>query len=119
MNSRRDLTSPETASPASEPPAWRLRRHVSLRWRDWGGDSVVFDLRSGQTYQFAALTAAVLAYLEEGPCTDAALTQSIALDLDCPVDAELQQAVDTSLQRLQGVGWIEPTRAAAKATPAA
>jgi len=85
---------------------WRLRRRVRLRWRDWGGDSVVFDLRSGQTFQFPPLTASVLSYLEEAPRDTPSLVAALAADLDCAVDADLCEAVAASLRHLHLVGWV-------------
>lgn len=102
------MTADEAVTPSPTRTAWRLRRHASLRWRDWGGDSVVFERRSGQTYQFAPLAAAVLASLEESPQRQSTLVHLIAGDLGCPVDEDLLQAVVTSLHRLQAIGWIEP-----------
>ena len=94
------------AVPVATEPPWRLRRRVSLRWRDWGGDSVVFDLRSGQTFQFPPLTASVLAYLEEAPRDAPSLVTALAADLDCAVDADLSEAVAASLRHLHLVGWV-------------
>ena len=106
------MTQAASAEFSATDTLWHLRPRLSLRWQDWGGDSVVFDRRSGQTYQFPPLTASVLAYLEESPRTAASLVATLAADLDSAVDADLVEAVAAGLRQLHLVGWAAPADAA-------
>lgn len=87
---------------------WRCNPRYELHWRDWGGDSVVFELRSGHTHQFAPLTAAVMACFEAGDAAVEDVVLAIAGDLDVAVDEELRSAVTASVQQFIKLGWIEP-----------
>jgi PqqD family protein of HPr-rel-A system len=91
--------------------AWRLNPVISLHWRDWGGDSVVFEERSGQTLQFDPLSAAVMACIEAGTTDLSALSQILAGDLGIEADAPFVELLCTVLERLLKLGWIEPAPA--------
>ena len=79
---------------------WQVHSQLELHWCDWGEDSVVFDSRSGHTHKFAPLAAAVLACLEEHPCSLADLRRELHLDAEpgsaeaAQIDAALEAAVD-------------------------
>lgn len=87
---------------------WRLQPARRLHWRDWGGDSVVYDESSGETHQFSPLAAAAMAWLEERPHSAIGLTGAIATDLGSAVDDELHAAVTASLEQFLEIDWIEP-----------
>ena len=91
---------------------WRVVPVLSLHWREWGGDSVVYDGLSGQTHQFSPLAAAAIAWLEARPYSTAQLTSAIAGDLDLPLSADLQQAVADALEQFRELDWIEPLKPA-------
>lgn len=79
-----------------------------LRWRDWGGDSVVFEAYSGHTYQFAPLAAAVMACFEEDARSLDELVAAIAGELGSAPDNELRSAVTAAAEQFRALGWIEP-----------
>lgn len=89
---------------------WRLNPVAEWHWRDWGGDSVVIEVRSGQTLQFDPLSAAVMACIEAGASDLAAVGKMLADDLgaDAAADAALAESLCTVLERLFRLGWIEP-----------
>jgi PqqD family protein of HPr-rel-A system len=87
---------------------WRRNPRRRLFWRDWGGDSVVFEERSGHTYQFAPLAAAVMAGFEEHATTFDALARSIAETLGTTDDNELRAALVPVIEQFRDLGWIEP-----------
>lgn len=93
---------------AESAACWRRNpRHV-LVWRDWGGDSVVFDERTGQTHQFSPLAAAAMAWFEEGQMgTCPELTAALAADMNISVDAELLNSTFGMLEQFRNLGWIE------------
>jgi PqqD family protein of HPr-rel-A system len=88
--------------------SWRPNPSIVLSWRDWGGDSVVIEQRSGQTLQFDPLSAAVMACVEVGVVDLSVLSQSLAADLGIEPDAEFVESLCTVLDRLVKLGWIEP-----------
>lgn len=88
--------------------AWRLNPVIRLHWRDWGGDSVVFEELSGQTLQFDPLSAAVMACIESGVTDLPTLGQQLADDLGTVADGPFVESLCTVLERLIRLGWIEP-----------
>ncbi len=91
---------------------WRLNPVIGLHWRDWGGDSVVFEERSGQTLKFDPLSAAVMACIEAGTTDLSTLGQLLAGDLGIEADAPFVESLCTVLERLHKLGWIETPPAA-------
>ncbi len=91
--------------------SWCLNPVIRLRWRDWGGDSVVFEARSGDTLLFDPFSAAVMACIEDGLSDRDALAAALAGDLGTEVDGPFMDALCTVLERLSKLGWIEPTPA--------
>lgn len=100
------------APPGAADVVWRLLPIRRLHWREWGGDSVVYDELSGQTHQFSPLAAAIIAWLEERPYSTAQLTSAIAGELRLPPDADLQQAIADALEQFRELAWIEPLKPA-------
>lgn len=88
--------------------AWRLNRTAEWHWRDWGGDSVVIEVRSGQTLQFDPLSAAVMACIEAGATDMPSLGAALGEDLGAVADAELSGSLCLVVERLSRLGWIEP-----------
>ena len=89
-------------------PAWCKNERCSPHWLDWGGDSVVYEARSGQTYQFAPMAAAVMACLEARPHSEDELAMLIAQDLSVGVDNELRSALKSIVEQFHRLGWIHP-----------
>lgn len=88
--------------------AWRLNRTAEWHWRDWGGDSVVIEVRSGQTLQFDPLSAAVMACIEAGATDMPTLFAALGEDLGKVDDAELSGSLCLVVERLLRLGWIDP-----------
>ncbi len=86
---------------------WASKPGQRLHWRDWGGDSVVFDERSGLTHQLSPLAAAAMAWLEERSLSRDALLAALAADLGAEPDAALGQALDAALDQFIERDWIE------------
>lgn len=99
---------PAVAAAAAAPAArWRKSPERTLHWRDWGGDSVVFEQYSGHTYQFAPLAAAVMACFEEDARSFEELAGVIAAALDTEPDNELRSALTAIVEQFRRLGWIE------------
>jgi PqqD family protein of HPr-rel-A system len=67
-----------TASPR---PIWRLCDAVTLLWRSWDDEFVVFNVAANQTHLLDAFSAAVLKQVEASPKTLEALTGHFATEL--------------------------------------
>lgn len=107
----REAVGPPVAEHDDKAPfegAFCVRAGVALQWRDWGGDSVVYDGHSGQTHHFAPLAAAVMACFEQHACTFDELSAAIAGDLGVPVDNPLRSALTAIVDEFLRLGWIEP-----------
>jgi len=99
-----------TAASTSRIQSWRLNPTARFVWRDWGTDSVVLEVRSGETLQFDPLSAAVMACIEAGAVDFGTVNESLASDLGVAPDA-LAESLWTILERLNRLGWIEPEAA--------
>ncbi|WP_162910946.1 HPr-rel-A system PqqD family peptide chaperone [Azohydromonas sediminis] len=98
-------------SDAAEP--WRLNPTAQWHWRDWGADSVVIEVRSGDTHLLDPLSAAVMACIESGACCRGELLAMLRADLDVDAVPEFSQTLETILEKLFRLGWIEPKPGAA------
>lgn len=86
---------------------WQLIPLVSLHWRRWDDDFVVFDVGSGQTHQLPAYTAATLMMLELNSGDLIRLTSRVSIELGVADDTDLADIVGEAVHDLQTVGLIE------------
>ncbi len=84
----------------------QLRAQVSLHWRRWDDEFVVYDEASGRTHQLDALNACVLLSLEEGSLDDARLADMVAAELGCAPEA-LSGALPGVIEQLLRADLIE------------
>ena len=82
---------------------------VSLHWRCWDNEWLVFDVGSGLTHQLDTLTAVTLLTIEAGSIELSPLVQKISDELQLPVGNELSNALSPIIERLIAVGLIEST----------
>jgi PqqD family protein of HPr-rel-A system len=87
---------------------WRVRPLVSLTWHEWRDEgSVAFDETSGQIIELDTLAGAVMACLEAGPGTVAAIADALAADLGLASDDEFRHAVDQIVEQFHHLGWVD------------
>lgn len=100
----------EPSAPAAAPvaAAWRTNPLIELHWRDWGDDSVVFEARSGQLFQFDPLAAALMACFEAGPRVLDGVVAELAGDLGVPAEGEVGDTVHALVEEFRRLGWLEP-----------
>jgi PqqD family protein of HPr-rel-A system len=84
----------------------RLNPAVSLHWRQWDAEWVVFDVASGCTHQMDELTAFVLSCVEESALTVEALVAEAAAATSLP-DGKIDAALKPVLEQLTHLGLIE------------
>ena len=87
---------------------FRMSKPDRLIWRDWGEQSVVFDVLSGETHLFDVVTAAAIQFFEEGVTVDAQkLAEKMADRLELEVDAELESFLCRAIDGAIAVGLVE------------
>lgn len=91
-----------------EAVAWKIRSVLEMHWREWGEDSVVFEARSGQIFQFDALSSAVIGCLEAKPLTTSEVCATLAQDLEGSPADELDTAIVQIVNDFHRLGWLEP-----------
>lgn len=89
------------------PQRHRVNPLVELHWHDWGEDSVVLEARSGQLFEFDALSAALMAYYESGLQGEDEVLAELKADLGM-LDDELIDTVRSLVQEFRRLGWLEP-----------
>jgi PqqD family protein of HPr-rel-A system len=86
---------------------WQLTPIVSLHWRRWDDEFVVFDVGSGQTHQLPPITAATLMLLELTSANLVELTSRVSSELSIDSDEQLVDGVREAVLGLESVGLIE------------
>jgi hypothetical protein len=87
---------------------WKVREAVEFHWRDWGGDSVVYEARSGQILQFDPLAAAVMGCFEEAPLTASDVCANLANDIGGAASPDFSATVGHIVDSFRRLGWLEP-----------
>lgn len=80
---------------------------MSLHWRRWDDEFVLFDVGSGQTHLLPALTAATLMMLELASNNITELTSRVSLELGIANDEVFANAVYEAVHSLEVAGLIE------------
>jgi len=91
---------------ASCRPTWRLCGAVTLLWRSWDDEFVVFNLASNQTHLLDAFSAAVLKEIEASPKTMEALTGHFAQELGSDAGQVSERLADARARFVE-LGLIE------------
>ncbi len=68
----------------------------------------MFEARSGQIFQFDALSAAVIGCFEEKASTASDVCATLAQDLDGVPVQDLGAAVEHIVDNFRRLGWLEP-----------
>lgn len=101
------MTDNEAPNDGIDPVRWQRRPGIDVVWREWGGDCVAYEARSGNTCQLPPLSAAVMSLFDDTSASLQELASVIALDLETSPDASLREAVMSSVQQLLDLSWIE------------
>lgn len=99
-------------SSASAPHHWRSVAPDAIVWREWDGEYVVRNERSGSSHLLGPLAGSVLQMLLEAE--GALSVQAIAAGLDDPqgatVDADRCAAIDEVLSEFHRLDLAQPVR---------
>jgi PqqD family protein of HPr-rel-A system len=86
---------------------WRLTPGQALRYRQWQGESVLYNDLSGDTHLLADASLHVLLQLQAGPAAQSALAASVRAEFDAD-DGEVDDtAVAELLDELHALVLIE------------
>ena len=87
---------------------WTIVPNVTLHWKIWEDNFLVFNSASGQTHLLDPLPALILRQIDEGSTDSEDLFCRIAKILDVNLSAELRSTFDETLRRLDDLGLIQP-----------
>lgn len=89
---------------------WGLGAPDALSWREWDGDAVVFNRRSGSTHRLDVLSAQVLRLVTPAAMSEAALAAALARFLEVNCDGELVAMAHNLVGQLADLGLVERVR---------
>lgn len=92
----------------SETHLWRLAEDQNPDWRCWNGVYVVFNSLSGETHTLDIASGTILRRIMEGPASAQELDSELGRLLRIENIDALSEAVDTILQQLDEIAFIEP-----------
>lgn len=85
-----------------------------MLWRQWDGEFVVFDVRSGDIHLLDPVAAEALRSLEESPSDVDQLSHRLGALLHLDGEPELSQYMAKLVRELDELGLIEPAAADAQ-----
>ena len=85
--------------------AWRA---VELLWREWEGESVVFNVNSGNTHLVNPTVVEVLRMIEKDALTPCEISQRLIATVGGSCDDEIISNVENLLANLDRLGLVEP-----------
>jgi PqqD family protein of HPr-rel-A system len=90
------------------PGFWRIAPGQQLAARGWNDEFVLYNNLSGDTHLLDGDSMALLANLQTGPASLAALVATFAGDIDPDDAAALPDTIATMLDQLAGLYLVEP-----------
>ena len=89
------------------PTIWRLESPNDLVDREWDGEIVVLNAKTGSTHLLEASAALIYRALQGGPQTDAALIAQLTPELDTASADDAREIVQATLLQFLRLGLIE------------
>jgi PqqD family protein of HPr-rel-A system len=111
---------PESALPpfaASRNDVWSLNPQHATQWREWDGEVVVYDDRSGDTLKLDVIAAETFKRLTLGPVRQDDIVQHLATILGLEPDPRLYRLTEITLERLQSSHLVLVEKAKRTAQP--
>jgi len=90
---------------------WTLQQSKCFVFRHWGDESVVYDIRNGDTHWLDPVTRVVLEILAESAKDLPELALSISNQVVIPPEVDLLALIDSTLQQLRRIGLTKPDTA--------
>lgn len=97
------------AAPAAEHGTrrWRIGADAALQLRQWDGEFVVFNPRSGHTHFLDVAAGRLLQWLADQAHPEDELARLMAAELGLPADADVQEPLRLLLEQLDEQGLID------------
>ena len=89
------------------PTVWRLESPNDLIDREWDGEIVVLNTKTGSTHLLEPSSAVIYRALQAGPQTDAALVEQLTPELDTANPDDARAIVEAALLQFLRLGLIE------------
>lgn len=83
------------------------RTGAFVRWRDWDGEIVAYNDRTGDTHHFADLAAWLFRLLAGGPLDDDAIAAAATREIELPAGVDRAAALQRALDLFARLELIE------------
>lgn len=87
--------------------AARHRIGSYVQWRDWDGEIVAYNDRTGDTHHFADLAAWLFRRLSAAPLSDAAIAETAAREIELPPAIDRAAALARTLDLFARLDLLE------------
>lgn len=86
-----------------------MRKRIGsfVQWRDWDGEIVAYNDRTGDTHHFADLAAWLFRQLAQTPLSDAAIADTAAREIELPASVDRAAALARTLDLFARLDLVE------------
>jgi PqqD family protein of HPr-rel-A system len=89
----------------TDAPAKRIGSFV--HWREWDGEIVAYNDRTGDTHHFADLSAWLFRLLTRAPASNAAIAAAVADEIELPAAIDRDAAIARTLDLFARLDLLE------------
>jgi PqqD family protein of HPr-rel-A system len=78
-----------------------------VHWREWDGEIIAYNDRTGDTHHFADLSAWIFRLLARAPASDAAIAAAVADEIELPPAIDRDAVIKRTLDLLTRLDLLE------------
>ena len=78
-----------------------------VHWREWGGEIIAYNDRTGDTHHFADLSAWLFRLLTRAPASDAAIAAAIEREIELPPAIDRDAVIVRTLDLFMRLDLLE------------
>jgi PqqD family protein of HPr-rel-A system len=78
-----------------------------VHWREWDGEIIAYNDRTGDTHHFADLSAWIFRLLTRAPASDAAIAAAVAEEIELPPAIDRDAVIARTLDLLTRLDLLE------------
>ena len=78
-----------------------------VHWREWGGEIIAYNDRTGDTHHFADLSAWLFRLLTRAPASDAAIAAAIEREIELPPAIDRDAVIARTLDLFTRLDLLE------------
>jgi PqqD family protein of HPr-rel-A system len=78
-----------------------------VHWREWDGEIIAYNDRTGDTHHFADLSAWIFRLLTRAPASDAAIAAAVADEIELPPAIDRNAVIKRTLDLLTRLDLLE------------